>query len=137
MKLQQTILDALLPRELGAPERLARDLQRLLNTRCHYPYLDGSVFSDGLPGYGLPAAAVALSSRGDDGLGVLCQVIEYKIRAFEPRFRSVKVTVDQGVPPSILLRIEATLMPPPAPIFVAAARLWPDGQFDVHREMAS
>lgn len=99
-------------------QAVRRDLEWLLNTRCHLSAADGnleeakrSVAFFGIPDFtGLSASSPAEQKR-------LTGLLEEAIRNFEPRFINVKVSME---PPDLLdrqlrFRIEAHLDADPIP----------------------
>ena len=128
MRLQASLLDRLIDDE---PERATdppfqrsvqlrrlregfrRDLESLLNTR-RVPVTPPSAFTalrEALPSYGVEdfvGAPLATPEQRAD----LAQALELTIKAFEPRFRSVKVTLVKGRDPLerlLRIRIEAVV----------------------------
>jgi len=95
-----------------------RDLENLLNTRwrcVNWPpnleQLDMSLVNYGLPDF----SGTHLGSKQDRER--LRQVVEHVVRAFEPRFKKVSVSLedDELASRSLRLRIEALLYAEPAP----------------------
>ncbi|MDA8363281.1 MAG: type VI secretion system baseplate subunit TssE [Gammaproteobacteria bacterium] len=100
-------------------QSIMRDLQNLLNTRSrcllHDEHLAG--IEDSLLGYGLPdfSSETINSAKTRDRLR---DAMEYAIRRWEPRFKSVEVSfVDNANPQdgSLRFRIDALVYADPAP----------------------
>lgn len=96
-------------RELRAS--VARELGRLLNTRCPIPLRflyerERSVIDYGIPDFSF------LTPQSPDDQRRLAWVLSRTVAAFEPRLRNVRVTVEQFVrdPQALLIRIDADLV---------------------------
>jgi type VI secretion system protein ImpF len=104
-------------------EAVRRDLQNLLNTRlrCLDVPDDLKELQTSLVNYGLPdlTAATMVSGQDREGLG---RQVEQVIRRFDPRFRSVRVTLLDNAEPldrTLRFRIDGLLHAEPAPEPVA------------------
>lgn len=102
-------------------QAVRRDLEWLLNTRCHTETLDDRLEEAprSVAFYGLPDFT-AISVRNHNEQKRMTNAIENAIRVFEPRFISLKVTLEpiSEVAQQLRFRIEATLdiEPTPEPI---------------------
>lgn len=102
-------------------QSVKRDLEWLLNTRCHIETLDEKLEETrrSLALYGLPDfTGVSVKSHVEQKR--MTEAIENAIRIFEPRFKNLKVTLEpvDNVDRQLRFRIEATLdiEPTPEPI---------------------
>ncbi len=103
-------------------QSVRRDLENLLNTRCRFSDPDllkkdrNSELRKSLVAYGIPDFTGAVMSR-NEAKRALREIVEETLEIFEPRFVSVKVTVDDSSKSdrSLNLRIDATLYAEPAP----------------------
>lgn len=100
-------------------ESVRRDLTDLLNThtRCQSWPEDLTQLDSSLLNCGIPDAGTAELAR-DQGRRALAKKIEQTIRQFEPRFKSVKVTLlenSDGLDRTLRFRIDALLHAYPAP----------------------
>lgn len=102
-------------------QSVRRDLEWLLNTRCHTEALDEKLEEapNSLAFYGLPDfTGVSVKSHIEQKR--MTQAIENAIRIFEPRFKNLKVTLEpvDNIDRQLRFRIEATLdiEPTPEPI---------------------
>lgn len=95
-----------------------RDLEWLLNTRCHTDPGDGLLEEapNSVAFYGLPDFT-AVSIRSESEVKGLVRSVEDAIRRFEPRFLSVVVTLEpiDELDRQLRFRIEARLDVEPAP----------------------
>ncbi len=102
-------------------QAVRRDLEWLLNTRCHTEALDDNLVESpkSVAFYGLPDFT-AVSVRNHYEQKRMTNAIEDAIRIFEPRFINLKVTLEpiSEVERQLRFRIEATLdiEPTPEPI---------------------
>ncbi len=102
-------------------QAVRRDLEWLLNTRCHTEVLDDRLEEAprSVAFYGLPDFT-AVSVRNHNEQKRMTKAIENAIRLFEPRFLSLKVSLEpiSEVAQQLRFRIEATLdiEPTPEPI---------------------
>ncbi|MBX2858642.1 MAG: type VI secretion system baseplate subunit TssE [Cellvibrionaceae bacterium] len=100
-------------------ESVRRDLEYLFNSRfrCLSPPRDCKHLVDSNLNYGLPnLSTINLSSAV--GRKQFCRSLEETIAHFEPRFKSVKVKMEENIDneiPTINFRVEATLHTNPAP----------------------
>lgn len=102
-------------------QSVKRDLEWLLNTRCHLEMLDENLeeVPRSLALYGLPDfTGVSVKSHIEQKR--MTEAIENAIRIFEPRFKNLKVTLEpvDNIDRQLRFRIEATLdiEPTPEPI---------------------
>jgi type VI secretion system protein ImpF len=99
-------------------QAVRRDLEWLLNTRCHAENVDGGLTEAprSVAFYGLPdfTAASAKSSAEQDKM---TKAIEEALNYFEPRFSNIKVSLEpvSNVDRNLKFRIEATLEIEPTP----------------------
>ncbi|MFL6468880.1 MAG: type VI secretion system baseplate subunit TssE [Pyrinomonadaceae bacterium] len=99
-------------------QAVRRDLEWLLNTRCHLENIDGSLEEapKSVAFYGLPdfTAASAKSAGEKDRM---IKAIESALTYFEPRFSGLKVSLEpvSNVDRTLKFRIEATLEIEPTP----------------------
>ncbi|HAA72241.1 MAG TPA: type VI secretion system baseplate subunit TssE [Planctomycetaceae bacterium] len=132
--LTPSILDRLIDEEPGNPrdppksrhqvlrelkQSVRRDLENLLNTRwrCvawppNLDQLDVSVVNYGIPDF----SGASMSAANDRSQ--LCSMIERIIRQYDPRFKSVKVTLlenQDGIDRTMRFRIDALLHADPEP----------------------
>ncbi len=102
-------------------QAVRRDLEWLLNTRCHLEPLDDKLEEapKSVAFYGLPDFT-AVSVRNHNEQKRMTRAIEDSIRIFEPRFINLKVTLEpiSDIERQLRFRIEATLdiEPTPEPI---------------------
>ncbi len=89
-----------------------RDLEWLLNTRCHTEDLDENLMEarKSVAFYGLPDFT-ALSAKNSNEQKRLTKALEGSLRIFEPRFRELKITMEpmNNVDRQLKFRIEARL----------------------------
>ena len=99
-------------------QAVRRDLEWLLNTRCHTENVDGGLEEAlrSVAFYGLPdfTAASAKSAGERDRM---IKAIETALATFEPRFSGLKVSLEpiSNVDRTLKFRIEATLEIEPTP----------------------
>lgn len=99
-------------------QSVRRDLEWLLNTRCHIDAIDDKLEEapNSVAFYGLPDfTGVSVKSHIEQKR--MTRAIEDAIRRFEPRFINLKVFMDplENVDRQLRFRIEATLDTEPAP----------------------
>ena len=100
-------------------ESVRRDLETLLNTRfrCISPPEGCHELDTSLVNYGLPDLNV-INFTSVEGREQFCRFVEENIRKFEPRFKSVRVTLfeeSRRIEQTVRFRIEATMYADPAP----------------------
>ncbi len=98
---------------------IRRDLEDLLNARCRVlsPPAGSRHLSDSILNYGLPDLAT-INMLDTDRKRVFTRDMENIIRAFEPRFKSVRVQFLENVSKSdraLRFRIDAVMYAHPAP----------------------
>ena len=117
-------------------QAVRRDLEWLLNTRCHLTNDDGEL--DEAPKsvafYGLPDfTAVSAKSAGERDR--MIKAIEAALGVFEPRFSGLKVTLEpiSNVDRTLKFKIEATLEiePTPEPVVFDTVLQLGSGNFSV------
>ena len=95
-----------------------RDLECLLNTRCHAQAEDGELEETrrSLAFYGLPDI-MGMNAKSSAEQLRLTRSLETAIRTFEPRFKNLKVSMDPAanIDRHLKFRIEASLDVEPAP----------------------
>jgi len=99
-------------------QAVRRDLEWLLNTRCHLENIDGGLEEapKSVAFYGLPDfTAVSAKSRIEQD--IMTKSIETALKYFEPRFSNLKVSLEpvSNIDRSLKFRIEATLEVEPTP----------------------
>jgi len=99
-------------------QAVRRDLEWLLNTRCHAENADGTLEESprSVAFYGLPDfTGMAIQSAAEQRK--LMKVVENAIKFFEPRFIEPKVTMEpvNNTDRQVRFRIEAKLDVEPAP----------------------
>ena len=151
IRITPSVLDRLIdydPRETREPPKsrsatllelkasVRRDLEWLLNARTFLDpdELDAAETKNSVAVYGLPDIT-GLSAQSKDEQSRVLRAVEHAIRAFEPRFLNLKVTME---PPtaterSIRFRIEAQLDvdPVPEPIVFDTVLKLGSSDFDV------
>lgn len=117
-------------------QAVRRDLEWLLNTRCHVETLDEALEEtpNSVAFYGLPDfTGVSVKSHIEQKR--MTQAIEDAIRRFEPRFINLKVYMDpvHNIDRQLRFRIEATLdiEPTPEPIVFDSVLNSGGGGFEV------
>lgn len=99
-------------------QSVRRDLEWLLNTRCHYENIDDLLEEapKSVAFYGLPDFT-GKSARGTSEQKHLLQMLEIAITNFEPRFLDPKVSIEpmDDTDRQLRFRIEAKLDVDPAP----------------------
>ena len=115
-----SLLDRLLEREESASRRrslpelraaIRRDLEDLLNARqrCLSAPADLTELPSSILDYGIPDLT-GVNPTSDDSRQTFCREIEGVLKQFEPRFKSVKVTVLEnvdGLDRTLRFRVEA------------------------------
>lgn len=99
-------------------QSIRRDLEWLLNTRCHTEALDDRLVEAkrSVAFYGLPDI-VGVNAKNHVEQQRLIKAMDGAIRYFEPRFMNLKVTMEpvNNVDRQLKFRIEASLDVEPAP----------------------
>lgn len=115
---------------------MRRDLEWLLNTRCHTETLDDLLEEapNSIAFYGLPDfTGVSVNSHIEQKR--MTSAIEDAIRRFEPRFMNIKVTLEpiDNIDRQLRFRIEASLdiEPTPEPIVFDSVLSPGSGGFEV------
>ena len=103
----------------GLKEGVRRDLENLLNTRrrwapwpAEYEELDQSLFNYGIPDF------TGMNASSSDNVHQFLRTIEAVIRRFEPRFKSVQVSLPDDMDEedrTLRFRIEGLLHAEPMP----------------------
>src|SRR5687768_11335536 len=95
-----------------------RDLEWLLNTRCHLENIDGALEEAprSVAFYGLPDFT-AVSTKSGPEQERMVKAIEVALKYFEPRFTGLKVSLEpiSNIDRTLKFRIEATLEIEPTP----------------------
>lgn len=99
-------------------QAVRRDLEWLLNTRCHIENVDNGLEEAprSVAFYGLPDfTSISAKSAGERDR--MIKAIETAVEIFEPRFSGLKVTLEpiSNVDRTLKFRIEATLEVEPTP----------------------
>ncbi len=117
-------------------QSVRRDLEWLLNTRCHTETLDDLLEEapNSVAFYGLPDfTGVSINSHIEQKR--MTKAIEDAIRRFEPRFMNIKVTLEpiDNIDRQLRFRIEASLdiEPTPEPIVFDSVLSPGSGGFEV------
>jgi type VI secretion system protein ImpF len=99
-------------------QAVRRDLEWLLNTRCHLENLDGGLEEapKSVAFYGLPDFTT-VSAKNAAEQDRMTKAIESALKHFEPRFSGLKVSLEpiSNVDRTLKFRIEATLEIEPTP----------------------
>ncbi|MGQ0541491.1 MAG: type VI secretion system baseplate subunit TssE [Blastocatellia bacterium] len=99
-------------------QSVRRDLEWLLNTRCHYENIDDRLEEapNSVAFYGLPDFT-GFSAKNHNEQKKIVKAIETAIKNFEPRFLDPRVTMEpiNNVDRLLKFRIEARLDVDPAP----------------------
>ena len=117
-------------------QAVRRDLEWLLNTRCHTEELvdDLSEAKRSVAFYGLPDI-VGFNAKNNLEQQRLTKALETAIRNFEPRFLNLKVSMDpvDNVDRHLKFRIEASLDvdPTPEPIVFDTVLEMGSGEFSI------
>lgn len=117
-------------------QAVRRDLEWLLNTRCHYENVDGGLEEAprSVAFYGLPDfTATSAKSAGERDR--MIKAIEASISIFEPRFKGLKVSLEpiSNIDRTLKFKIEATLdiEPTPEPVVFDTVLQLGSGNFAV------
>ena len=99
-------------------QAVRRDLEWLLNTRCHLENVDNELEEAprSVAFYGLPDFT-SLSAKSAGERDRMIRAIETAVEVFEPRFSGLKVTLEpiSNVDRTLKFRLEATLEIEPTP----------------------
>ena len=115
---------------------IRRDLEWLLNTRCHTESIDGNLdeAKRSVAFYGLPDI-VGINAKNHLEQQRLTKALETAIRIFEPRFINLKVSMEpvDNVDRQLKFRIEASLdmEPAPEPIVFDTVLQMGSGEFSI------
>lgn len=102
-------------------ESVRRDLEQLLNTRHRALSAPGGPLDLSLVNYGLPDLQT-INFVSPEGRIAFCHLLEQQILQYEPRFKSVRVTMlerEQAHDQTLRFRIEALMYADPAPEEIA------------------
>ena len=117
-------------------QAVRRDLEWLLNTRCHLDNEDGGLEEapKSVAFYGLPDfTSVSAKSAGERDR--MIRSIEAAVGIFEPRFSGIKVTLEpiSNIDRTLKFKIEATLEiePTPEPVVFDTVLQLGSGNFSV------
>lgn len=117
-------------------QSLKRDLEWLLNTRCHLPELDERIeeLRKSVLAYGMPDfTGVSIKSSVEQYR--LTKALENAVRLFEPRLSNLKVTLEpfSEVDKVLKFRLEALLKvePTPEPIAFDTVLQPGNGEFEI------
>lgn len=98
-------------------ESVRRDLEHLLNTRHRALSVPEGPLDLSLMNYGLPDLQT-INFVSSEGRIAFCHLLEQQILSFEPRFKSVRVTMlarEREHEQTVRFRIEALMFADPAP----------------------
>jgi len=99
-------------------QAVRRDLEWLLNTRCHMENIDGALEESprSVAFYGLPDFT-SVSAKSSSERDRMISSIETALKYFEPRFSGLKISLEpiSNVDRTLKFRIEAVLEVDPTP----------------------